>query len=355
MTPYTIALGKNISGAVFSAGIYATGQIQSDVTSTARYFASSASTQATAFTCTNLQHFYASQGTIGATSAVTTQFGFTAEVNLTGATNNYGFYGAIAAATGRYNLYMSGTADNYLAGKLGIGVTPASNVPFYVVNQPTGSTFGYGLAVSPTYQSDVTANGYNYQAAPSTAAAAFTLGSSVGYFASQGTLGAGSAITTNIGFFAATLTNGTNNRAFQGNIAAATNAYNLYMAGSAQNIFSGDVLIFGAGSLGYMTGSGGAVTQGTSRTTGVTLDKTNGAITLFSAAGSATYQSFTVTNNKVAATDTIIVSQKSGTDLYEILITAVAAGSFRITFRTTGGTTTEQPVFNFAVIKAVAA
>jgi len=108
-----------------------------------------------------------------------------------------------------------------------------------------------------------------------------------------------------------------------------------------------------SGGLGYGTGSGGAQTQGTSRVTGVTLDKTNGAITLFSAAGSATYQTFTVTNNKVAATDTIIVNQKSGTDLYEIHVTAVTAGSFNITFRTTGGTTSEQPVFNFAVIKAV--
>jgi hypothetical protein len=107
--------------------------------------------------------------------------------------------------------------------------------------------------------------------------------------------------------------------------------------------------------LGYGTGSGGAVTQITSRTTGVTLDKPNGAITLVSAAGSVTYQSFTVTNSTVAATDTVIVSQKSGTDLNMIFVTAVAAGSFRISFATTGGTTTEQPVFNFAVIKAVAA
>jgi hypothetical protein len=118
---------------------------------------------------------------------------------------------------------------------------------------------------------------------------------------------------------------------------------------------AGNILNISSGGLGYGTGSGGAVTQGTSRTTGVTLDKTNGAITLFSAAGSATYQSFTVTNNKVAATDVINVCQKSGTDLYEIQVTAVAAGSFRITYRTTGGTTTEQPVFNFAVIKAVTA
>lgn len=105
--------------------------------------------------------------------------------------------------------------------------------------------------------------------------------------------------------------------------------------------------------LGYGTGTGGAVTQATSRTTGVTLNKTNGAITLVSAAGSAAWQSFTVTNSTVAATDVVVLSQKSGTDLYMLSVTAVAAGSFRISFATTGGTTTEQPVFNFAVIKAV--
>lgn len=118
---------------------------------------------------------------------------------------------------------------------------------------------------------------------------------------------------------------------------------------------SGNVLVTGSGGLGYGTGSGGAVTQATSRTTGVTLDKTNGAITLVSAAGTTTWQTFTVTNNTVAATDTIVVNQKSGTDLYEIHVTNVAAGSFKLSYRTTGGTTTEQPVFNFAVIKAVTA
>ena len=111
----------------------------------------------------------------------------------------------------------------------------------------------------------------------------------------------------------------------------------------------------GTAGVGYATGAGGAVTQITSRTTGVTLDKTTGAITLFSAAGSATAATFTVTNSTVAATDVIILNQKSGTDLYDLMVTAVAAGSFNITFRTTGGTTTETPVFNFAVIKGVAA
>ena len=106
-----------------------------------------------------------------------------------------------------------------------------------------------------------------------------------------------------------------------------------------------------SGGVGYSTGSGGAVTQGISRTTGVTLDRVTGAITLFSAAGTTTYQTFTVTNSTVAATDIVNVVQKSGTDKYNIHVTAVGAGSFDITYRTTGGTTTEQPVFHFAVIK----
>ncbi len=109
------------------------------------------------------------------------------------------------------------------------------------------------------------------------------------------------------------------------------------------------------GGIGYATGAGGAVTQGTNRTTAVELNTVCGAITLISAAGSTTPASFTVTNSAVAATDTVVVCQKSGTDIYDLSVSAVGAGSFRITFNTKSGTTTEQPVFNFAVIKAVAA
>ena len=118
---------------------------------------------------------------------------------------------------------------------------------------------------------------------------------------------------------------------------------------------TGTIVSTGTAGIGYATGAGGAVAQITSRTTGVTQTKTAGAITLVSAAGSSTAATFTVTNSTVAATDVIILNQKSGTDLYDLMVTAVAAGSFNLTFRTTGGTTTETPVLNFAVIKAVAA
>jgi hypothetical protein len=118
---------------------------------------------------------------------------------------------------------------------------------------------------------------------------------------------------------------------------------------------TGAITSSGTAGVGYATGAGGTVTQATSRTTGVTLNKTTGAITLFSAAGTTVAATFTVTNSTVAATDVIILNQKSGADLYDLMVTAVATGSFNITFRTTGGSTTETPVFNFAVIKAVAA
>jgi hypothetical protein len=122
---------------------------------------------------------------------------------------------------------------------------------------------------------------------------------------------------------------------------------------------SGNVTLSGdlktTGMIGYRTGAGGTVTQGTSRTTGVTIDKACGRITLFSAAGSTSWQTFTVTCSKIDAVDTVILNQKSGADKYMLHVSAVAAGSFDITFATTGGTTTEQPVFNFAIIKAVVA
>jgi len=118
---------------------------------------------------------------------------------------------------------------------------------------------------------------------------------------------------------------------------------------------TGTLASSGTAGVGYSTGAGGTVIQATSRTTGVTLNKTTGSITLFGAAGTTTAATFTVTNSTVAATDVIILNQKSGTDLYDLMVTAVAAGSFNITFRTTGGTATETPVFNFAVIKGVSA
>jgi hypothetical protein len=107
--------------------------------------------------------------------------------------------------------------------------------------------------------------------------------------------------------------------------------------------------------IGYATGAGSTVTQATSRSQPVTINRLCGSITMVSAAGQSSAVTFTVNNSTVAATDVIIVNQRSGTNTYDLLVTAVAAGSFNITFRSTGGTATDVPVINFAVIKAVTA
>lgn len=111
--------------------------------------------------------------------------------------------------------------------------------------------------------------------------------------------------------------------------------------------------------VGYATGAGGAVTQATNKSTGVTLSKVCGAITLNNASlADATTVSFTVTNTAVAATDTVIVNHSSAGTAGSYLVWAdsIGAGSFKINVRNvSGGSLGEAIVLSFAVIKAVAA
>ena len=123
LTQYGLRLAKNITGAVTSYGISSEGVIQSDAITNGWYYNSTASTAAASFTVGNIVHYFAQQGTFGAGSSVTRQYGIFIAGNLIGATNNYGFYGDIPSGTNRWNLYMAGTASNYLAGKLLIGST----------------------------------------------------------------------------------------------------------------------------------------------------------------------------------------------------------------------------------------
>jgi hypothetical protein len=256
-------------------------------------------------------------------------------------------------------------------GNVGIGTTS----PDALLTVNTIASFGDGAAATPSiaHKGDLN-TGFWFPAADTIAAS--TSGAERIRIDSAGVVGIGTTAPSSIGAGISTLEvsgSAGGGIRFTRTSATATNGYITALSGSFRvavidalplTFFTtnleraridalGNLLVTGPGGLGYGTGSGGAVTQATSRTTGVTLDKTNGAITLVSAAGTTAWQSFTVTNNKVAATDVVKVCQKSGTDLYMIHVTTVAAGSFRITFATTGGTTTEQPVFNFAIIKAV--
>ncbi len=140
LTGFRLRVDGNILGSSGTARvIQAAGTIQSDVTTAATSVRSIVGTQATAFTLPSLTHFEAVQGSIGAGSTITSQYGFNAASSLTGATNNYGFYSNIAAATGRWNFYANGTANNYFAGNIGIGITtPAADSPLHIYSTAGG-------------------------------------------------------------------------------------------------------------------------------------------------------------------------------------------------------------------------
>lgn len=110
--------------------------------------------------------------------------------------------------------------------------------------------------------------------------------------------------------------------------------------------------------IGYTTGVGGAVTQASSASTGVTLNKVCGQITTvaLTTAGAAE-EVFVVTNSEVAATDVIALSTTyAGAGTPMLGVKGVAAGSFSIVITNLSASALDAlMVINFAVIKAVAA
>jgi hypothetical protein len=120
-------------------------------------------------------------------------------------------------------------------------------------------------------------------------------------------------------------------------------------------------------SFGYAgAGTGGTVTQLTSRTTGVTLDKICGDITLVSASvAGLSSERFTLTNSTIGATDIVQVCLVGGavagtgptTSTYDVGVLRVAAGACDIVVHNTNNsaTATEQLTVRFMVIKGVTA
>lgn len=121
---------------------------------------------------------------------------------------------------------------------------------------------------------------------------------------------------------------------------------------------TGSQTITGTGKQGYATGSGGAVVQATSKATGVTLNTSNGQITMNAASLAATsIVSFTLTNSVIEAGDIIVMNHISGGTLGAYAFNAAtAAGSASINVSNlTLGALTDAIVLRFAIIKVVSA
>jgi hypothetical protein len=120
-----------------------------------------------------------------------------------------------------------------------------------------------------------------------------------------------------------------------------------------QNIIGSDSVMSG-GELGYTAEANGAVTQLTSKSTGVTLNKSAGQITMNNAElANATNVTFTLTNSTIIAKDVVVLSVASGATAgaYNCWVSGKGVGSCTITLRNlSGGALSEAVVINFAVI-----
>jgi hypothetical protein len=119
---------------------------------------------------------------------------------------------------------------------------------------------------------------------------------------------------------------------------------------------NGELLLTTAAGLGYGTGSGGTVTQATSKSTTVTLNKPTGQITMNNAAmlTNAIVQ-FQFTNSLLTTTDVLQITQQSGnggSGNYNVWVYGQNSGNAFIAVKNISAfTLSEALVLNFAIIK----
>lgn len=159
-----------------------------------------------------------------------------------------------------------------------------------------------------------------------------------------------------INFFSSGSTIPNEFRLFQG----ASSSMTFYTSGVERMRIAaaGDVLVTNAGGLGYGTGAGGPITQATSKSTAVTLNKPTGRVTMNNAALAAGASvSFNLQNTFITTTDTVIVCPYNNAN-YRVEVGAIlsvpAGVQIRVT-NITGGSLSEALEINFAVIKGATA
>ena len=109
--------------------------------------------------------------------------------------------------------------------------------------------------------------------------------------------------------------------------------------------------------LGYTAEGQGTVTQATSKSTAVTLNKPAGQITMNNAAlAGNTAVSFTLNNSYISANDVVVLNISGGATAaaYTTYVSSMTAGSASLTLRNlTAGSLSEAVVVNYALIHCV--
>ena len=127
------------------------------------------------------------------------------------------------------------------------------------------------------------------------------------------------------------------------------------VAFSDQDIYGADQVMANS-QFGYTAAAQGTVTQLTSKSTAVTLNKSAGRITMNAAAlANGVAVSFTLTNSLISANDVLVLCVSGGAVAdpvaYTVYISSLAAGSAVVTLRNLSATSqSEAVVINFALL-----
>jgi hypothetical protein len=131
------------------------------------------------------------------------------------------------------------------------------------------------------------------------------------------------------------------------------------VAYSDQDISGADTItavdIYATDEIGYAADAQGTVTQLTDKSTGVTLNKSAGQITMSNATLNATTNvAFTLTNSTISAKDVVIVNVAGGVAsnvTYNCWVSGQSAGSCTFVLRNiSAGNLSEAVVLNYAII-----
>jgi hypothetical protein len=177
---------------------------------------------------------------------------------------------------------MNGTANNYMAGALGIGTTSPSRGLRIGLN-PTAADSSMS-SVNVAVQNTVTTQYRSYLSSVGLNASGFTLPNLSHFEAIQDGAFTSGVVTNHYGFRVNALSDGTNVFGFHSSIAAATGRWNFYAQGTALNYFNGNTLIGSTSDTGeklQVTGTA-KITGGITTTT---LTSTSNANTYISLTG----------------------------------------------------------------------
>jgi hypothetical protein len=190
--------------------------------------------------------FQASPMTLGGGGATLgTQIGFLATA-MSSATNNRGFVGQLAAGANNYNLYMSGTAQNYLQGQVGIGIVPtATNALLTGTTNLTG-VVQQAIRAADTLSGTTVSVGVDVAA---TIAASTTVANFRGIEVHTVVLNGGSLVTVQDAIFVDDqLAGSTRASGIALNVSSGAGKFNVFAQGTAQNLMAGPLNFTGAAS-----------------------------------------------------------------------------------------------------------